>query len=522
MVPHKINPEDWLKKAQEIARLGNWDQDPETGELWWSDQTYSLFGLDPQGQKMTFETFLSFVHPDDRDLIYSTTESALRSDEFPYKVEYRVSLPGQDERHVYEEALIERDSGGCPTRIVGIIQDITNRKKAEERSLELERQLRQKHKMEAVGYMAGGMAHNFNNNLSIILGNVELALMKSSPSSGVLRFLENSKTAVLRSRDLIQKIMTYSCQGPSTKAKIQLHTIISETVTLLHSTLPSTISLQQTFSPECDSAYISADVSQLQEALINLCNNAMHAMDEKGELKISLQPVELEQGDIPSQYEQLPGQYTKLSIQDSGCGIPPEIIDKIFDPFFTTKEEYEGAGMGLATVQGIVVQHGGIIKVNSIPDQGTVFNLYFPLLEQVHPSKTIVEKTEQHKGSERILFIDDDAMLANLGKTMLEEMGYLVNSQTNAQDALELIKEGTEHFDLVITDQTMPGLTGKEFAQHLKQIQPKLPIILCTGYSSQVSAEDSKQLGISAFCLKPLEMAELGKIVRNCLGGSGN
>jgi PAS domain S-box-containing protein len=245
----------------------------------------------------------------------------------------------------------------------------------------MEQQLRLKHKMEAVGYMAGGMAHNFNNNLSIILGNVELSQMKLPKDNDIFPLLENAKTAIRNSRDLVLKIITYSRQGIQNKSYIRIADVIDEITIMLKSTLPATVNLKQLVSPESRNSVINADPSQIHEVLINLCNNAVQAMKEKGELTIILDSVDLKDKDISAQYEASPGSYVKLSVLDTGCGMATEILDKIFDPFFTTKEEYEGAGMGLATVQGIVAQHGGVIKVYSSPEQGTVFDLYFPSID---------------------------------------------------------------------------------------------------------------------------------------------
>jgi len=406
------------------------------------------------------------------------------------------------------------DSAGNIINFVGFIVDISERK-------EFETQLRQKHKMEAVGYMAGGMAHNFNNNLSIILGNVELSQLKQAPNSEVIPLLENAKIAVRRSRDLVQKIITYSRKGIQRKTSIRLPEIISETVTLLQSTLPSTVSLEQIISPACDSVVVNADASQIQEVLVNLCNNAVHAMDEKGKLKIFLKTVELNKEDIPAQYEQAPGRYAKLSVQDTGSGMPAEMLDKIFDPFYTTKEEYEGAGMGLATVEGIVVQHGGLIKVNSIPKQGTVFDLYFPLVdgEITEPAPT---NTELPRGTEQILFIDDDEMLASLGGQLLTQIGYQVSVMTDSIEALKLFTANADSIDLVITDQTMPDLCGKDLIQELKKVRHDIPTILCTGFSSKIDEDTAKELDINAFMMKPLDLPKLSQIVRRVLDEEKN
>ncbi len=413
----------------------------------------------------------------------------------------------------------ELDSVGNIIGFFGITREITERKWAEKKRQELEVQLRQKHKMEAVGFMAGGMAHNFNNNLSIILGNVELSQMKQAPGSEVIPLLENAKIAVRRSRDLVQKIITYSRKGIQNKAPMQLTTIIDETIDLLNSTLPATVTLQKDFGPDCHTKLINADASQIQEVIINLCNNAIHAMGEKGELTISLEPVKLEQNNIPVQYDCLPGLYAKLSVQDSGCGMPAEILDKIFDPFFSTKEEHEGAGMGLSTVQGIVAQHGGIIKINSVVGQGTVFDLYFPIIEKTKIDDPIVEDATLPKGTERILFVDDEEMLASLGAKLLTEMGYQVSIMNESTEALKMFTANSDRFDLVITDQTMPNLTGKELIEELKKVRPDIPTILCTGYSSKIDEYEAAELGISAFLMKPLALPTLSQTVRRVLDG---
>lgn len=397
--------------------------------------------------------------------------------------------------------------------ILGIFNNVTEQRK-------LENQLRQKHKMEAVGYMAGGMAHNFNNNLSIILGNLELIQLEENPDSKIAAMLENAKIAVLRSRDLIQKIMTYSRKGDYEKSHIKLSDSIRETTTLLKSTLPTTIELKQKINPDCLDQYINADPSQIQEVLINLCNNAVHAMDEKGELSIYLDHVVLEKQDIPAQYEVQPGRFAKLSIQDTGCGIPSELIDKIFDPFFTTKEDFEGAGMGLATVQGIVAQHHGLIKVNSIKEKGTVFDLYFPLVSkesETQKKETAQETKKELRGTEHILFVDDDPMLVRLGKNMLTPMGYTVQVETDSNNALQILTQTPDSLDLLISDQTMPNLTGLELIAKVKKIRPDLPAILLTGFSSKVNEETAEQAGIDAFMMKPIQVTQLLQTVRKVL-----
>jgi CheY-like chemotaxis protein len=340
---------------------------------------------------------------------------------------------------------------------------------------------------------------------------------KNDHDSDINECLNNAKTAVLRSRDLIKQILSYSRHSTKKKRTTQPSNIIAETVKLLDATLPTTINLQQHICDGCHNIIIHADPSQIQECLINLCNNAMHAMDEKGDLTISLAKIELQQQDIPAQYDAEPGHYARVSVQDTGRGMPADIADKIFDLFFTTKPIDEGTGVGLSTVQGIVTQHGGLIKVKSLLGHGTTFELYFPIIKADKSIQETANNIAMPRGTERILFIEDDEMLANLSAQVLTSMGYRVTTMTISTKAMELLTTNADNFDIVITDQTMPGITGKELIAQLKKIRADIPTILCTGYSSKIDAVKAAELGISAFLMKPVELTKLLQTVRSVL-----
>jgi len=486
-----------------------------------SDNIEQLLGYTAQELLDGTASFTESVHEDDIERVsHEVHINSEKQDQTEITHEpYRMKTKDGRIIWVEDNSYIQRTHEGKITHYEGIVLDITERKKAELDRLELEAQLRQKYKMDSVGVMAGGMAHNFNNNLSIILGNVELAKMKMPPNPDIGGYLDNAKRGVLRSRDLIQQILTYSRQDIKGKTTTQISSIIDETLQLLNSTLPSTINLQQKISSDNQNLVINADSSQIQECLINLCNNAMHAMAEKGDLLVSLESVELQKQDIPGQYKSKPGRYAKLSVQDTGSGMSVETIDKIFDLFYTTKPVDEGTGVGLSTVQGIVTQHGGLIKVNSIIGEGTIFELYFPVIEQSQIAEPIPMNTEMPKGTEKILFVDDDEQLARLGDKLLSEMGYQVVIMTESTEALKLFTANPDHFDMVITDQTMPDLCGKDLIQELKKIRPDLRTILCTGFSSKIDEDQAKQQGIDAFCMKPLDLPELLQTVRQVLDG---
>ncbi len=398
--------------------------------------------------------------------------------------------------------------------ILSTVRDITEKRQAEEQRLELEEQLRQKYKMEAVGVMAGGIAHDFNNILAIILGNVELSLLKLSAQDEIYPRLGAAKTAILRARDLVQQILTYSRRGEQNLKPLELPFIVDETLKLLRSTIPATIEIKTAISQH--HVTVKADATQIQEVLINLCNNAVHAMDDHGVLQVNLESVQLGQTDIPAMSGLLPGKFAKLSIQDSGPGMKPEILEKIFDPFFTTKIVGEGTGMGLAVVHGIIESHGGFTRVSSYPGHGSTFDVYFPVTEtnklEINP---VVH--ELPKGNEEILFIDDEEMLADIWSQILREYGYRVTTEITSDKALEIFKANPDRFDLVITDQTLPNLSGKNLIKALLDIRPDLPTILCTGYSNKIDAEEAEEIGIKAFCMKPLEQSELVQTIRQVL-----
>jgi signal transduction histidine kinase/ActR/RegA family two-component response regulator len=410
-----------------------------------------------------------------------------------------------------EDATISpvRDAFGKTVNYVAVKRDITA-------EIKMEEALRQAQKMEAVGIMAGGIAHDFNNNLAIILGNVELSLLSSPANSKIITRLENAKTAALRARDLVNQILIYSRQGTQVLKPVQIDLVIDETLRLLRSTIPTTVKIKKTITGHCQDIIIYADSTQLQEVLINFCNNAVHAMDDQGEIEISLNAVDVKSADIPPYYQRPPGQYAKLRVQDTGSGMSPDTIKRIFDPFYTTKAVGKGTGMGLAVVHGIIETHGGFVVVNSALGKGSIFDVFFPMFEAIKVEEVKIN-TNLPKGTEHILFLDDEEMLAQLGSTILSEQGYRVTTETSSTRALKVFKENPEQFDLVITDQTMPELCGRDLIKELLTIKPSLPTILCTGYSKKINKAEARQLGIKAFCLKPLDLQQLVQTVRRVL-----
>ncbi len=402
--------------------------------------------------------------------------------------------------------------------IVSIWTDITARKQAEEEKVNLETRLQQAQKMEAIGTLAGGIAHDFNNILGAILGYAEMARDDSPSGSTVVKDLNKVLEAGNRAKDLVQQILAFSRKDDTERILLQPASIVKEAIRMLRSTLPTTIDINHNIAPQ--TGLIFADPTQIHQILMNLGTNAFHAMEKTGgKLDISLKETEHCNEDLVHEPNVEAGTFVQLSICDSGPGIAPEIKDKIFDPYFTTKETGKGTGMGLSIVHGIVKSYGGFITTYSELGEGAAFHVFLPVIEEkVLPE---IETADQIPiGKERILFIDDEEILTEVGKDVLERLGYHVTVRNSSLEALETFQNQPDQFDVVITDQTMPGMTGADLARRMMQIRPDIPVILCTGYSTIISEEKAKSMGIKEFTLKPLAKNDIAKLIRRVLDTS--
>ncbi|MCJ7810362.1 MAG: PAS domain S-box protein, partial [Desulfobulbaceae bacterium] len=368
----------------------------------------------------------------------------------------------------------------------GLMADITERK-------ELEKELQQAQKMEAIGTLSGGIAHDFNNILGIILGNTELAMDDVPEWNPARRNLKEVRKACLRAKDVIQQILSFSRQTDSEKKPIKIAPIVRESLTLLRASIPTSIEIRSNVEAAEDT--ILGNSTQIHQILINLCGNATHAMEEAGGiLEVHLKNISLDVRAASQYHDIKPGPYVKLSVKDTGHGIDTQTMKRIFDPYFTTKDVGKGTGMGLAMVHGIVKRHNGAISVQSKPGSGSSFDIFFPLVEQVQPEAP-KELDKLPRGHERILFVDDENSIVEFNKQRLERLGYTVETRTDSVKALALFLSNPDAFDLVITDMTMPSMTGDALARELLKIRPDLPIILCTGYSARMSEEKAMELG---------------------------
>lgn len=409
------------------------------------------------------------------------------------------------------------DDKGRIDYIIVVSLDITERKKAEREKENLENLLSQAQKMEAIGTLAGGIAHDFNNILGIILGYTDMAKEDAPPGTRFEKDLEKVLIAANRAKDLVKQILAFSRQTTVERIPIKIQPLIKEGLKMLRSSIPTTIRITEDFDPK--SGAILADPTQVHQVLMNLCTNAYHAMEENGGvLSVTMKTTFIGSDEKELIFLISPGEYIELTVSDTGRGIGPDIIGKIFDPYFTTKETGKGTGLGLAIIQGIMSDYGGAITVESELGKGSTFHVYFPVVE--NETLPEIKKPEDIPGGkERILFIDDDELLADMGKDMLERLGYHVTVRRNGFEALETFQNTPGEFDLVITDQTMPGITGSDLSRRMLQIRPDIPIILCTGYSTLIDEFSAKALGIKEFVLKPLTKGVIAKLIRMVLDG---
>jgi nitrogen-specific signal transduction histidine kinase/CheY-like chemotaxis protein len=389
-----------------------------------------------------------------------------------------------------------------------IYEDITHQKR-------LEAQLRQAQKMEAIGTLAGGIAHDFNNILAAILGYTQLVDLDIEEGTKTKANLKEVLKSIQRARDLVKQILTFSRKADMERKPLRIGPIVKEALKLLRASLPASIEIHHEI--EQDVGIVEADPTQIHQIMMNLCTNAAHAIGTKGGLlEVDLSNVNIN-GHGEASIEGLdPGVYLKLSVRDTGHGMDPDIMERIFEPYFTTKEKETGTGLGLATTHGIVKGHQGAITVESESGKGCVFNVYLPIIEtEIEPE--VEDTSPMAMGDEKILYVDDEPILTEMGKKMLERLGYRVTVRSSSIEALELFRSKPHHFDLVITDMTMPYMTGEKLAHECMKIRSNIPVILCSGFSEMMDERRAKDIGISAFLMKPIIMEELAKTIRKTL-----
>jgi PAS domain S-box-containing protein len=468
-----------------------------------AERLYGYTAAEAVGQSVSF-----LMSPDRQNELDQILEQVRRGDAVTHLETVRVRKDGARLDVSLSVSPIKDATG----RIVGaaaIDRDITVRKR-------LEAQIRQAQKMEAIGTLAGGIAHDFNNILGAIIGHTELAADRLPTQSPARQQLQEVLAAGKRASNLVRQILAFSRRTPDREPQpVDLQDLIREVMQLLRASLPATIAFRQQIEP--GRTMVSADATRLHQVMVNLCTNAEHAMrGRRGLLEVQLKTVEVDAEFAVAHPPLQPGTYAKISIRDTGHGMTQDVQERIFDPFFTTKRAGEGTGMGLAVVHGIITAHGGAITVASAPGRGTRFDVYLPRCASGAMHEGLLEAPVRGQ-QEHILFVDDEPSLVRIWTATLQQVGYRVTGCADGREALEIFQAKPDAFDLVVTDHTMPQMTGEVLARELRRLRPDLPIILCTGFSHTMTEDAAKSLGIQAFLMKPVGRSDLCLTVQRLL-----
>jgi len=506
--------EERYRKAQRMGRVGNWEYDLVTETFWGSDEAKRIYGFDPESKNFSTEDVETCIP--DRERVHQALVDLIDENK-PYDLEFEIQpVDGSSRKIIKSIAEIIRDDSGAPSKVAGVVQDITQQKAAENEKIILERKLKQSQKMESIGNLAGGIAHDFNNILSSIIGFTELAFDEVEKNTDIEDYLREIFKAGKRARDLVRQILAFARQSEEEIKPILVGPIVREVIKFIRSSIPATIKIKQNIS---SNSRIMGNATQLHQILMNLYTNAAHAMEpDGGILEVTVKDVMADSRFSKTGVDLKSGNYIEIKVSDTGTGIDPDIMDFIFEPYYTTKATGEGTGMGLAMVHGIIESYGGNISVDSQVGKGSVFTIYLPTA-RTSELRRDYEPEELPSGSEHVLFVDDEAPIARMGSQVLERLGYTVTTRTSSVEALELFQARPDDFDLVITDMTMPNMTGDQLAVELMEIRSDIPVIMCSGYSKRISEETAAEIGIKGFAYKPVTKADLAKTIRKVLDG---
>ncbi len=503
--------EERFDLAVQAAQAGIFEHDHHTDILYWSPILRDIYGVSPD-EPASLQRYVELIHRSDRDRILRAIHQAHDpSGDGRVHAEHQLVRPDGSVRHLSlrSRTWFDEESGTrLPSRTLGMIIDVTDRKIADTSR-------RDTSKMEAIGTLAGAIAHEFNNSLTAVLGFSQLALPLVPSDSKAHRHIEQVVAAGKKSRELVHQLLMFSQQSGQVRRPLSLHLLVRESLKLLRPTIPSWIEFKAHIAKSA--SLVSADATQMHQLILNLVENAVHAMHRTGgTLDIHLEDKEFSSDHVTSHGRIAAGCYTCLSVQDSGEGMDPDVAERAFEPFFTTKPLGEGRGMGLPVVHGIVSAHGGTVWVNSHPSLGTTVSVYLPVLPASSSSVPPKDEPPPH-GHECILFVDDEESLARFGGEMLESLGYYPIVRTSAMAAWEAFQAAPQRVDLLIADQSMPGMTGDRLIRRCLRIRPDLPVILCTGSERQLSEEEARSHGIAEFILKPLILNDLAHTIRRVL-----
>jgi signal transduction histidine kinase/ActR/RegA family two-component response regulator len=410
------------------------------------------------------------------------------------------------------------DATGKPSRFVGSAIDVTEQKQAQLEKERLEAQLRQSQKMEAVGTLAGGIAHDFNNVLGAILGYGELAMQHSARNSALRRYLDNVMHAAERAKLLVERILSFSRSGLGDQVLVNVQSVVSETLELLAGSLPTGIRLETRL--EAGDAAVIGDPTYLHQVTMNLCTNAVQAMERGGVLGVTVERMQSTQARTLARGSLVPGEYVRLTVMDTGAGIPPEAMERIFDPFFTTKNVGEGTGLGLSLVHGIVADLSGAIDVSSKAGEGTCFEIWLPVAGETAAASSEAAAALPRGNGETLMIVDDEPQLVELAEEVVARLGYEPVGFVSSTAALQAFLADPQRFDAVITDEMMPDLAGTELARQIRVLRPSIPILLMSGRAVPSVVDRATEVGVDEVMRKPLHRREIAESLARVLGPS--
>ncbi len=452
------------------------------------------------------------LNKESKEILTKLVENVFTNKPQELAAEYKIKGKNQKEFWVLVNSrFFYKDD--IPKRAMAVVHDLTDIRRAEEDRKRLEIQLQQAHKMEAIGTLAGGIAHDFNNILSGIFGYSQLAQTHLENPEKASKYINQVVTGAQRATELTRQILTFSRQTEYQKKPFEIYQAVNEALQLLRSSIPSTIEIKKKLESR---ELVAADPTKIHQVIMNLCTNAYHAMRETGgSLTVSLTDVEILEPKYIKNKKILPGEYIKLEVRDTGHGMDEKTLERVFDPYYTTKKIGHGTGLGLSVVQAIVEEHDAFLEIHSEPDKGTSFLIYFPIVKEFFRNDIPeIKNKSQLIGDETIMVVDDEEAIREVYKNNLEDYGYKVYLFENGIDALKAFKIGMNKFDLLVTDMTMPGLTGDKLSMEILKIKPDMPIILCTGFSDTLSKSKAIEIGIKRYVQKPVGNERLVVLIR--------